>query len=243
MTESASPWTCDLAVLCTLVEPNFDDGEDLLFPWTTFDGLAELIPCDSIFFSELDLRRQQRVAGQELNGGSERAIFFGSGEPIPDESVFWMHRDAFWAAAPPSPRGMWRWSDVYSSRRLRDVPLYAEFFAPTGLKHFMTLGFPAPAGYSRHLQFFRHTDRAFSDRDLQLLGLLRPHLFEIYELGRRRRAGGPRLTSREWQVLGFVAKGYDNMQIARELRISVGTVRKHLEHVFERTGCAAEVPP
>ena len=34
----------------------------------------------------------------------------------------------------------------------------------------------------------------------------------------------------------LVARGYDNAQIARTLRISVNTVRKHLEHVFERTG-------
>jgi DNA-binding NarL/FixJ family response regulator len=100
----------------------------------------------------------------------------------------------------------------------------------------MTLSFPAPAGRSRHLQFFRHTDRPFSDGELQLLCILRPHLQELYDLGQRRRSGRPQLSPREWQVMTLVARGYDNAQIARTLRISVNTVRKHLEHVFERTG-------
>ena len=62
MTESVSPWTCDLTVLSTLIEPDFGDSADVLFPWATFDGLAKLIPCEAIFFAELDLHRQQRVA-------------------------------------------------------------------------------------------------------------------------------------------------------------------------------------
>jgi DNA-binding CsgD family transcriptional regulator len=236
MTESVSPWTRDLAVLSALIEPAFGDSTDVLFPWATFDGLAALIPCDSIFFAELDIRGQRRIARQELIEGSERVVSFGAGEPVADESVYWAHRDSFWASAPQSRRGIWRWSDVYSTQRLRNVPLYAEFFAPTGLRHFMTLSFPAPAGRSRHLQFFRHTDRPFSDGELQLLCILRPHLQELYDLGQRRRRGRPQLSPREWQVMTLVARGYDNAQIARTLRISVNTVRKHLEHVFERTG-------
>ena len=49
-------------------------------------------------------------------------------------------------------------------------------------------------------------------------------------------AGVPQLTRRELDVLRLVAVGLSNADIARRLFISVGTVRKHLEHVFDRTG-------
>jgi DNA-binding NarL/FixJ family response regulator len=46
----------------------------------------------------------------------------------------------------------------------------------------------------------------------------------------------PRLSPREWDVLQLAHQGYGNSDIARELFISVATVRKHLEHIFDRTG-------
>jgi DNA-binding CsgD family transcriptional regulator len=43
-----------------------------------------------------------------------------------------------------------------------------------------------------------------------------------------------RLTDRQREVLRAVARGYTNFQVAAELGISVGTVKKHLGHIFER---------
>ena len=44
------------------------------------------------------------------------------------------------------------------------------------------------------------------------------------------------LTVREGQVLELVQRGLRNREIAAELGISVGTVKIHLKHVFEKTG-------
>lgn len=44
----------------------------------------------------------------------------------------------------------------------------------------------------------------------------------------------PALTSRQWEVLHGVAAGATNHQIGHRLGVSEATVRKHLEHVFER---------
>ena len=44
------------------------------------------------------------------------------------------------------------------------------------------------------------------------------------------------LTARELEVLGFVARGYTNRQIANELVISVGTVKNHVEHIIAKLG-------
>lgn len=44
------------------------------------------------------------------------------------------------------------------------------------------------------------------------------------------------LTPREREVIGLVAEGLTNAQIARRLWISAGTVRRHLENVYEKLG-------
>ncbi len=53
--------------------------------------------------------------------------------------------------------------------------------------------------------------------------------------GRFRRQA-PHLTPRERQVVTLIAQGMKNIEIARELAISPGTVKVHLMHVFEKTG-------
>ena len=66
--------------------------------------------------------------------------------------------------------------------------------------------------------------------------LLRPHLHEVYLDADRRRRGIPHLSRRELEVLQLASQGYSNADIARILFISVATVRKHMEHIFDRTG-------
>lgn len=44
------------------------------------------------------------------------------------------------------------------------------------------------------------------------------------------------LTSREREVVALVAQGLTNREVARVLWISTGTVRKHLDTVYEKLG-------
>ena len=74
----------------------------------------------------------------------------------------------------------------------------------------------------------------FSERDRALLVLLRPHLHQAYLDAERRRRPVPRLTPRQNDLLYLVAAGHTNTQIARRLGISEGTVRTHLENIYER---------
>ena len=74
----------------------------------------------------------------------------------------------------------------------------------------------------------------FSERDRAVLTLLRPHLHQAFVAAEQRRNPVPRLTPRQWELLRLLAAGHTNTQIARRLGISEGTVRTHLENIYER---------
>ena len=61
-------------------------------------------------------------------------------------------------------------------------------------------------------------------------------MHEVYVDAERRRHGVPHLSRREKEVLQLASQGYSNADIAGILFISVSTVAKHMEHIFDRTG-------
>jgi DNA-binding NarL/FixJ family response regulator len=86
------------------------------------------------------------------------------------------------------------------------------------------------------LFFLREPGPDFSERDRALLTLLRPHLQQAYLDAERRRSPVPELTPRQWELLKLIAVGHTNTQIARQLGLSEGTVRTHLENIYGRLG-------
>lgn len=81
----------------------------------------------------------------------------------------------------------------------------------------------------------RRDDRGFTDRDVALLHLVRPHLAEA--LWRAAHGPPPRLlTAREQAVVARVARGATDAAIAHELGISRRTVGKHLENAYAALG-------
>jgi DNA-binding CsgD family transcriptional regulator len=46
--------------------------------------------------------------------------------------------------------------------------------------------------------------------------------------------GNFNLTGREKEILGWIAEGKTNVEIAVILDISASTVKKHVEHIFEK---------
>lgn len=46
------------------------------------------------------------------------------------------------------------------------------------------------------------------------------------------------LTEREQEILAYLVNGDDNASIARDLQVSIGTVKTHTHHIFKKTGTA-----
>lgn len=223
----------DVRALRSMIADAHDDEPGPMLPWSLLASLGRLIPAEDFSICNLDLLRQERVLQQAYVDGEP---CLERGEPAPgDYRPFWAHYRSFWDGEPPSRAGhVRRWTDRYPGRLLDDQPLYREAFKPAGVKYLMSIGLPAAAGHERNVLFWRFSGADFSDLERDLLRLLRPHISEVYALATRRRRGV--LTPREWEVLALVAAGDDNAQIAARLFTSVGTVRKHLEHIYDKAG-------
>ena len=143
----------------------------------------------------------------------------------------------------------------FSARRLTDVTdmrtySQTEHFEMCGiaeLPHSLLMRLPGEGDTHWTLEVTR-AGRDYTKRDVLLLDTLRPALiaYESYRLLAARvealrsvppaSSGDNLLTAREREVLDLVAAGETNAAIAERLWISPGTVKKHLENVYEKLG-------
>jgi DNA-binding CsgD family transcriptional regulator len=126
-----------------------------------------------------------------------------------------------------------RVSDVMSATDYRRTAAYGEVFGPLGVERQLVAGVTCGAG-SVCLAFNR-SGRDFDERDLGVVGAIRPMLaVALRTLGGRAAGDASPLTGREAEILAEVRRGRSNKQIALRLGISVRTVQKHLEHVYAK---------
>ncbi|MEU4607835.1 response regulator transcription factor [Kribbella sp. NPDC023972] len=222
----------DLRRMLDVIDLGRQAGPDEVFPRELMQGLAELIPADDITFQVSRPLEREFVAMEEV---TEEEAELGEGW----EDLFWQ---SYWYAevcSRPQRTGdyesIWKLSDYLSARELARSPL-GEWLRLIGARSEITVPLPATGPEDRRLLMFRGPGRDFSERERLLLRMLRPHLIEVHRDLERRRAGIPDLTTRQWQLLRLVAAGHSNTQIARRLFVAEGTVRKHLENIYERLG-------
>jgi DNA-binding CsgD family transcriptional regulator len=60
---------------------------------------------------------------------------------------------------------------------------------------------------------------------------------EAFDRACRRISEKHRLTQREMEILGFLARGRNSIVIERELMISRNTIKTHVRHIYEKLGC------
>ncbi len=231
----------DLRSLAALVSQERDDLPEDGVPLSLLSDLAAEIPCDYLVFQGYDTKRKSFWFAQQVPDDDEDP------DPAPDQELdqaFWQH---FWNCEPcsyPDRTGDWRSiiqvSDFYSVREFHSTGMYCDIYRPQGLEHHMGLFLPEPpgpnagVGRTARLLFIRGPGRAFSERDRAVLTLLRPHLQQAFLDAERRRNPVPDLTPRHWDLLHLIAAGHTNIQIARQLGLSEGTVRTHLENIYAR---------
>ena len=153
---------------------------------------------------------------------------------------YWDCRHCSYAARTGDQRSVITVADFYSARQWHSTAMYTDRDRLLGLEHCLMVclprALPPTAGPGRYvrLSLGRGPGLDFSERDRAVLTLLGPHLDQAYLDAKRRRHPVPRLTPRQTDLLRLLAAGHTNTQIARRLGISAGTVRTHLENIYER---------
>lgn len=229
----------DLRGVLTFVEDAWAAAGEQPFPLQTVQALACLIPCDAIGYSDLDRvgRREFGYVGSDPDGAAD-----GFWE-IVDDHPLCRHQLAY------ADFSATRLSDVISRRRLVNSRIYAEWFRPAGIEAELEAGIARSRVRTRNFVLER-TSGDFSDRDRAVLEAVRPHLARICAMSELQPAvrDDPaaadeqdrlaRLTPREREVLELVAAGLPNAAIAERMWISPGTVKKHLDNVYDKLDVA-----
>lgn len=206
------------------------DGETP-FELPLIDRLARLVPADRAGYYEYDvpIARPPKSAN--------RFDVKQAGPPEPD----WWSEEVL-GVLPYYPlfdvqsqrTGVACFSDRFTPKQRKRNPFYRLVMRPSGFDDELKLWLPAGPGTVRAFFFVRATGRPdFDERDRAVLSVLRLHLGEIRQRWERRHRP-PGLTAREIEVLHLLRDGLTNKEIARQLLISQGTVRTHLENIFAK---------
>jgi DNA-binding CsgD family transcriptional regulator len=229
----------DLRALAAIVSEDradLPDGAGL--PLSLLADLMGQIRCDALSFDSWDPGRQMCWFAQELPSGDDAIAYADL------DKVFWEHywssQACSYVARTGDLRSVTMNADFYSARQWHSTGMYTDHHGPLGCEHHLTVclprALPPTAGPGRHVQlsFIRGPGPDFTERDRAMLTLLGPHLDRAYLEAERRRHPVPRLTPRQKDLVRLLAAGHTNTQIARRLGITEGTVRAHLENIYER---------
>ncbi|MFI6673725.1 response regulator transcription factor [Kribbella sp. NPDC050470] len=232
MVEQLTVTERDLRRMFDVIDRGREAGPDEVYPRELMRALGELIPADDVTFQVSRPLEREFVALEEV---TEEDVVIEDGW----EELFWQ---SYWYAdvcSRPQRTGdyesVWKVSDYLSAAQLGRSPV-GEWFRLNGVHSEIAVPFPATGAEDRRLLLFRGTGPDFTERERLLLRMLRPHFIEVHRALERRRAGIPDLTNRQLELLRLVAAGHSNTQIARRLFVAEGTVRKHLENIYERLG-------
>jgi DNA-binding NarL/FixJ family response regulator len=202
-------------------------GDGRSFGLETLDAIVAAVPADEAAYVEW--RYGDRHDSVRLTRGEDEPAWLNKALAATCDSYPLRDVDYSGSVEPL------RISDVISRARFRKTPFYAAVMRPLGREYELKLWLPAPPGHARYFELQRGPGRDFSERNRQVLSLLRPYLARV-RTRLERRPHAPSLTARELDVLELVAQGLTNREISSRLFISPATVRTHLEHIYDKLG-------
>jgi len=109
-----------------------------------------------------------------------------------------------------------------------------EYLRLTGWTDEVLVPLPSHDNDDHRLLLFRKGGPRFSEREIDVLTLIRTHVAELHTNQLRKQATAVALTPRQVEILRLVAAGSTNRQIARTLAISEGTARTHLANIYTK---------
>jgi DNA-binding CsgD family transcriptional regulator len=202
-------------------------------PASTLVGLRDLIGADEAEYFEL--RRSDRAvlgASQSdpmhaVPGSVEAMHAFGAQNPIG------------WRRWQPADGAM-RLSERIGRRDLLRLEFYQLGMRPNGLRDILKVWLSSSPESAACVQLWRR-DGDFTRRDQDLLGAVHSGLTRIRReamtsAGWASPPPDPSLTSREAEVLLLACRGASDDAIGEELRMSPGTVGKHLQNAYDKLG-------
>jgi DNA-binding CsgD family transcriptional regulator len=224
----------DLDALRGLLALNMDDPGPML-PWELMECLRELFHSDLLQLARTQPALEAFVLEQALGETQEVEI---GGAPDPRYWELYRSADACsYADRTGDIANVAKLSDFVSDRQWRASPMSIDY--ASGRLRALMAYLPDEPGHRTRLYLWRGSGRDFDERDRLLLTLLRPHLIAAFRAAERCRQAPAALTTRQLELLQYVAQGYTNTQIARRMQLSEGTVRTHLNHIYERLGVAS----
>jgi DNA-binding CsgD family transcriptional regulator len=171
-------------VLGFLHQAGAETGPDP-FPPSTLGLLRTLVPSDAVSWHEWSVDgKRSRYEVSSIDPDQTATVWeayarYRHQDPLPGGSPG--------AKNPPAILGRaLKLSDFLSDRRFRRLDLFAYVCEPLGVEHVMKLFLPSRNGVVRSLVFDRG-GRDFSERDRDVVDVLRPYLLQLEESAKARR--------------------------------------------------------
>jgi len=199
------------------------------------DRLADLVHCETAFFFEVD--QPNRILSERV--GSSKASAAWENLTIPDHVWACTRSVQLNRYKNANGAGPVVLSDVFSRRLRQRLDFNPNL--DSGAVDEIHVDLDPPRQWRAEIGVY--SSRDFGRRERMVMQVLRPHLAALYRAATHRRrlatldsVAAVELTPREREVMLRVADGLSNAQIASALVVEPCTVRKHLEHVYEKLG-------
>lgn len=200
--------------------------------------LERLVPADAVAWNSVDMQTGKVELRGTIEPYNDPAWAQKMAECLDNPLVLSYLGEP--AKGVPAPR---RLSDVITRADLERTSTYNDVLKPLGVEHELTVLTARPSEMAGHCWGFTRTGSDYTDDEVVLALQMQPMLqaldrcysstqFTVADTVADRFG----LSAREIQVLRRLADGHTAVAIGRLLRISPATVRKHLQHLYDKLG-------